>query len=98
VPDESEPGEEEDRQQYRDEKETHARRCTPRPIMGTATGLGQGGDGNPAPEKGREMKLRRNLYAAVGMAAWKYGMPYAKKKWQARQDSRRAGSPGTATA
>lgn len=44
------------------------------------------------------MKLRRNLYAAIGMAALKYGMPYAKKKWQARQDSRRTGSPGTATA
>ena len=45
------------------------------------------------------MKLRRNLYAAIGMAAWKYGMPYAKKKWQARQqDSRRTNSPGTATA
>jgi hypothetical protein len=44
------------------------------------------------------MKLRRNLYAAVGMAAWRYGLPYAKKKWQGRRGSRRAGAPETANA
>jgi hypothetical protein len=49
-------------------------------------------------EKDLTMKLRRNLYVAVGMVAWKYGQPYAKKKWQARRDSRRAGSPTTASA
>ena len=31
------------------------------------------------------MKMRRNLYAMLGMAAWKFGMPYAKKKMQARK-------------
>jgi hypothetical protein len=37
-------------------------------------------DGNPP-----GMKMRKNLYAMLGMAAWKFGMPYAKKKLNSRR-------------
>jgi hypothetical protein len=41
-------------------------------------------DGNPP---GMKM-MRKNLYAMLGMAAWKYGMPYAKKKLRSRRTAR----------
>ena len=35
------------------------------------------------------MKLRRNLYMVLGMAAWRYGMPYARKRLQDRENGQR---------
>ena len=35
------------------------------------------------------MKLKRNVYIALGAAAWKYGMPYARKRIQQRKADRR---------
>jgi hypothetical protein len=34
--------------------------------------------------------LRKNLYAMLGMAAWKFGRPYAKKKMQQRRTAKAA--------
>ena len=34
--------------------------------------------------------MRKNLYAMLGMAAWKYGMPYAKKKLRSRRTAKSA--------
>ena len=36
------------------------------------------------------MRMRKNLYAMLGMAAWKFGRPYAKKKLDSRRARRSA--------
>lgn len=44
------------------------------------------------------MKLKRNLYAMVGMAAWKYGKPYMKKKLAHRKQRDSGGRALTGSA